>query len=281
MKKFLQATGLIALLAVTFFSTEQTILVVKDMDDIMVELKQKSKAYEVKPQDAIIKEDTIVPGIAGKTVDINKSYVKMKQYGKFDPNLLIYKQLSPAETLDHHYKKFIVGGNTTKRMVSLLFRVSEADEIEKIRNILREKQVAATFFIDGNWLEQHVELLEPLIAEGHTIGNFSYHRNYKDSSFVWIDTIIKRIGKQQQSYCYAEKKEQSVIDVCHLYQDMTIVPTMVLKDQPLTELKKQLKAGSLISLPISDQVEQELPSMIQYIESRGYQLTNLGTHLKE
>lgn len=281
MKKFLQATGLIALLVVTFFSTEQTILVVKDMDDIMIELKQKSKAYEMKPKDAVIKDDTIVPGVAGKTVDINKSYVKMKQYGQFDPKLLIYKPLYPKETLNHHYKKFIIGGNSEKRMVSLLFLVNEEDDIDQVRRILQEKQVAATFFIDGNWLEQHVELLEALIAEGHTIGNLSYHKNYQDSSFVWIDTIIKRIGKQPQSYCYAGKKEQAVIDVCHLYQDMTITPTIILKEQPLTALKKQLKAGSLISLPISDQVEQELPSMIQYIESRGYQLANLGTHLKE
>lgn len=282
MKKFLQATGLIALFVVSFFGTEKTLLVVQDMDDLMIELKQKSNAYKQDAIEAEIEGDTFIPGISGKTVDINKSYVKMKEYGKFNDSLLIYKELLPKETLRKNYRKFVIQGNKEKRMVSLVFLVNEEDDISKVRSILKTKGVKATFFLDGNYLEKHIEDLESMIDEGHTIGNYSYDKDYKDSSFVWIDTIIKRIGKQQESYCYAEGKKQEVMDVCHLYQDITITPTHVLDDSNLiSELKRNLRAGDIISLPISDQVEKELSMVIQYIISRGYKLENLKNHLSE
>lgn len=282
MKKFLQATGLIALFVVSFFGTEKTLLVVQDMDDLMIELKQKSQAYQQKAVEAVVDGDTFIPGVAGKTVDINKSYVKMKEYGKFNDSLLIYKDLLPKETVDKNYRKFVIGGNQEKRMVSLIFLVNEEDDISKIRSILKEKDIRATFFLDGNYLEKHLEEIDAIIKEGHTIGNYSYHQNYKDSSFVWIDTIIKRIGKQKQSYCYAEGKKQDVIDVCHLYQDITITPTHVLEDSsPLSELKRNLSAGDFIALPVTEIIETELPTMIQYIISRGYKLENLATHIEE
>lgn len=282
MKKFLQATGLIALFVVSFFGTEKTILVVQDMDDLMIELKQKSKTYEKKPIEAKIEGNTFIPGIAGSTANINKSYVKMKEYGKFNDSLLIYKKVLPKETIDKNYRKFLIQGNKEKRMISLIFLVNEEDDISKVRSILKDKKTEATFFLDGNYLENHIEELDGMIKEGHTIGNYSYNKNYKDSSFVWIDTIIKRIGKQKQSYCYAEEKKQDVIDICHLYQDITITPTHVLEDGSLlSELKKSLSAGDFIALPISDKVEDELATIIQYIISRGYQLENIETHIEE
>lgn len=281
MKNFLSLLGLMTLFIFSFIYTEQTIMVVKDMDDTMIELKQKSASYNTKPIPAKVTNDTLIPGIAGKKVDINKSYVKIKEYGRFDANLLVYKKELPEINIGNSYDKFIISGNPDKRMVSLIFLVHDQTDLSKIIDILNDKKVKATFFVDGNWLEKQVESLDNLISTGHTIGNLSYNGNYQDSSFVWIDTIITKIGKQDKSYCYSENKDKKVIDICKLYKDATITPNIVIKNNGLTILKRNLKAGSLIAMEINDQTEQELPTYINYIKSKGYKLDNLKNHLEE
>ena len=223
----------------------------------------------------------IVPGLSGKTIDFNKSYVKMKEYGKFNENLLVYKKTLPKETLENNTSKFVIRGNKEKRMVSLIFLVDEEDNINSILSILKKHDTKATFFIDGNWLEKNVEVLDTLIKNHHTVGNLSYHRDYQNSSFVWIDTIIKKIGKQKQSYCYSDNKDTNVIDICHLYQDITVTPNIIVKENPLLEVQKNLSSGSLISLEVNETTEKELSLVIRYIQSRGYQLENLNTHIME
>ena len=281
MKNFFSVLGIITLFVFSFLYTEKTTMVVKEMDDIMIELKAKSKNYEVKPTEAKVEKNTIIPGLAGKTVDINKSYVKIKEYGKFNENLLLYKKILPKETLLSNTDKFVIRGNKEKRMISLIFLVEEKDSIDQVLSILKNKNVKATFFIDGNWLEKYVEKLDEIIKNGHTVGNLSYSKNYEDSSFVWIDTIIKKIGRQKRSFCYSEKKDPKVTDVCHLYQNITITPNIVVNEDPLVEIKKSLTAGSLISMKVNDITENNLSSVIRYIQSRGFSLENLENHIME
>lgn len=281
MKNFFSILGIITLFLFSFFYTEKTKIVVQEMDDLMIELKSRSSRYEKKVTNAVLTDDTMIPGLAGKTVDLNKSYVKMKEYGKFNENLLVYKKTLPKETLQNNTSKFVIQGNKEKRMVSLIFLVEEEDDITKILSILKKYHVHATFFLDGNWLEKNVTLLDQMVKDNHTLGNLSYHRNYQDSSFVWIDTIIKKIGKQKQSFCYSEKKDKTVTDVCHLYQDITIVPNIIIEENPFTEIQKQLTSGSFIALEVNEKVEQELAMLIRYIQSRGYRLENLQNHIIE
>lgn len=281
MKNFFSVLGIITLFVFSFLYTEKTTMVVKEMDDIMIELKAKSKNYEVKPTEAKVEKNTIIPGLAGKTVDINKSYVKIKEYGKFNENLLLYKKILPKETLLSNTDKFVIRGNKEKRMISLIFLVEEKDSIDQVLSILKNKNVKATFFIDGNWLEKYVEKLDEIIKNGHTVGNLSYSKNYEDSSFVWIDTIIKKIGRQKRSFCYSEKKDSKVTDICHLYQNITITPNIVVNEDPLVEIKKSLTAGSLISMKVNDITENNLSSVIRYIQSRGFSLENLENHIME
>ena len=47
-----------------------------------------------------------------------------------------------------------------------------------ILNVLKEEQVKATFFLVGEQMEKHPELLKQIISEGHIVANHSYsHKN--------------------------------------------------------------------------------------------------------
>lgn len=281
MKKILEGIGLLSLVCLSFLYTEKTVNVVKEYDEIMIAIKSENENYKIEAKDATVLDDTIIPGIKGKEVNINESYNKMKRYGKFNNNLLVYKETTPTVSIDDHFDKYIISGNAEKNMISLIFLVEENDTIDTILKILDEKNIKGNFFVDGKWLEKNNDTLVHLIEQGHNIGNLSYNRDYSDSSYAWMDTFIKKVGKQKVGYCYNEVADLTTLKLCSLSKNYTIRPTIVVKNYPLKEIKEQVSAGSIISMPINKTVEKELPTIISYITSKGYTIENLQNHLSE
>lgn len=281
MKRFFEILGFLSLVCFSFFYTEKTIDVVKEVDDIMITLKEQAPKYQVKAENAKIDGKFMTPGISGKIVNLQKSYEEMKHYGKFHPNLLVYDKVSPEISIKNRYDKYIKTGNPKKRQVSFLFVVDEKGNPSPIIEILKEKKVTGTFFIDGSWLEKNQNELVSLIEGKFTVGNYSYRGNYGHESFVWIDTIIKRVGGQKQSYCLVEKENKKALSTCKLQKDYTIYPNIIMKENPYLELTEQVESGSIILMRLDAQVKKELPLMITYLKQKGYEIVNLEQLLEE
>lgn len=281
MKRFFEILGFLSLVCFSFFYTEKTIDVVKEVDDIMITLKEQAPKYQVKAENAKIDGKFMTPGISGKIVNLQKSYEEMKHYGKFHPNLLVYDKVSPEISIKNRYDKYIQTGNPKKRQVSFLFIVDEKGNPSPIIEILKDKKVTGTFFIDGSWLEKNQNELVSLIEGKFTVGNYSYRGNYGHESFVWIDTIIKRVGGQKQSYCLVEKENKKALSTCKLQKDYTIYPNIIIKENPYSELTEQVESGSIILMRLDAQVKKELPLMITYLKQKGYEIVNLEQLLEE
>lgn len=281
MKKFFSLLGLITLFIFSFYYTEKTVSVVKEFDEIMIEIKEVATTKKVKSKNAIIKEDTIIPGKNGLEVDINKSYSKMRKYGKFNESLLYTEEVTPKKTITNNYDKYVISGNPEKRQISFIFLVKNNDDVKKIVDIANKNNVKFNFFIDNDWLEKNNETVLNLINEKHSIGNISNNFNYDDPDFAWIDTVIKRIGKQKTSYCYLEKKDKDTLELCSINKNYTIIPNLILKNNIYTEIKEKVEPGNIISLEINDSVIKELPVVINYLKSKDFTITNLETHLSE
>ena len=281
MKRFFEILGFLSLVCFSFFYTEKTIDVVKEVDDIMITLKEQAPKYQVKAENAKIDGKFMTPGISGKIVNLQKSYEEMKHYGKFHPNLLVYDKVSPEISIKNRYDKYIQTGNPKKRQVSFLFIVDEKGNPSPIIEILKEKKVTGTFFIDGSWLEKNQNELVSLIEGKFTVGNYSYRGDYGHESFVWIDTIIKRVGGQKQSYCLVEKENKKALSTCKLQKDYTIYPNIIMKENPYSELTEQVESGSIILMRLDAQVKKELPLMITYLKQKGYEIVNLEQLLEE
>lgn len=281
MKRFFEILGFLSLVCFSFFYTEKTIDVVKEVDDIMITLKEQAPKYQVKAENAKIDGKFMTPGISGKIVNLQKSYEEMKHYGKFHPNLLVYDKVSPEISIKNRYDKYIKTGNPKKRQVSFLFIIDEKGNPSPIIEILKEKKVTGTFFIDGSWLEKNQNELVSLIEGKFTVGNYSYRGDYGHESFVWIDTIIKRVGGQKQSYCLVEKENKKALSTCKLQKDYTIYPNIIIKENPYSELTEQVESGSIILMRLDAQVKKELPLMITYLKQKGYEIVNLEQLLEE
>lgn len=265
----------------SFFYTEKTANIVKNMDDIMILIKEDMDNYKILAIDAIVSDNNIIPGLSGREVNVDKSYDIMKKVGKYSPNLLIFDKVKPNISFKGNYNKYIIGANKAKKEVSLIFKVNSGDSIDKIKQILDDNKIKATFFVDGNFFEQNNELIMTLIKEDYNIGNMGYDMDYSNNKFSWMNTIITKVGKQDMNFCYTEIDNDITLKKCSLSKSYTIKPNIIVKNNPMMEVKKAINNGSIISFNINDKTITELPLVIKYINSRGYNIVNLTSILEE
>lgn len=256
----------------------------ENMDDIMIHIKEESEKYEEKPVEAIIKENDIIPGIAGRKVNIEKSYRAMKSVGYFNENLLKYEPIYPKDILKENLDHYIIKGNNQKEMVSFLFQIDKnvsLENIEELLNIAKVKKVSFTFFLDGYWFEENNDFVSEIARLNHNIGNLSYNKDYKDSSFLWMNTIIKKITNKKHSYCYIEKENKAYLDVCAMHQNYTIKPSLIIKENPYLTIKEKIQKGDIVNLKITNTLIKELPSILSYLQNKGIKEVTLEELLKE
>ena len=279
MKKTFQIIGLISLTCFSFFITEKTATVVNHMDEIMVEIKEKMNDYKSDAIDATIEDNTIIPGISGKKVNILKSYRNMKSNGYFNDKLFIYDYTKPKVSIETNKDKYIIKGNPNKRMVSFIFTLSGDDNITDILNILNNYKIKATFFVDYVWYKNNNSLIKEMTNLDHIISPLM--EDYTDSDFEWMDMVIKKVNKQGINFCYSKNDNQNNLDFCALKGNYTIRPTIISDKCPLVDIKDKLHPGSLFLLTDNSELKKELSSIIIYIKSKGYSITNLDTHIIE
>ena len=92
-------------------------------------MRQKDPIYEsiaimaeedIQFENAQIKENTIIPGMNGLKVNIDKSFQKMKSFGAFNKYYLIYDQIVPEISLTNNKDKTIIKGNKKKRSIAII-----------------------------------------------------------------------------------------------------------------------------------------------------------------
>lgn len=79
-----------------------------------------------------------------------------------------------AEGLKKYDAYFV--GDADEKVIYLTFDCGyENGNTEAILDALKKHNVSATFFVVGHFVESAPELLKRMVAEGHTVGNHTYH----------------------------------------------------------------------------------------------------------
>lgn len=281
MKKIFSYIGIATILSLSIIISERTTTVVKNIDTLMTEIKEKQLEYNKEPMNAIIEDNTIIPGLYGKKINIQQTYDEMKKIGKFNEKYIKYEQTKPEITLENNYDKYIISGNKEKNTISLIFLLYNDDNVEQIKKTLKKTNTKATFFIDKTWLEKHNKELIELINDGHTIGTLSYNQDYQNIEYTLLNDTLKKQPKQTNNYCYDKNKNIKTLKKCALNKNYTIRPTIIIKDHPLKEIKQKITRGALIELPTNDKTNKELELIIKYVKSKGYNIKNLDDHISE
>lgn len=280
-KKLYQILIVMVLCAFSFFYTEKVVDFIRNSDPIMKSIKEKSSHHEIKPVDAKIEKNKMVPGISGKKVNYKESYKKMKQYGKYNESLTVFESVEPTISIQDYYDKYIQEGSGINNDISLIFVVRQGDDITSILNVLNENAALSTFFVDGLWLENNESLATTLAEEGHELEVLNYNNSYEELYFSSSLNLVNRITNKKPKYCYAEYDNKEVLELCTKLELHTIIPTIKTGNYPFSEIKKRLSKGAIASLPINSSTEIELPTIINYIRQRGYIINTLDNLLNE
>ena len=281
LKKYLSYLGIFILALFSFYYTDQAIDIVKRNDPTMKKIYKDKEKYSVKSVNAILNDDEIIPGINGISVNINKSYQEMKKNNNYDPDMYVFKEISPTVSFLNDYSKYIISGNTLKNKVALVFKTVDYSYLSELVNILNEKDTTATMFIDGTILENNTEKILELSHDGYELENLGYDGKYSLDKFSWTNNLLSSITNINPKYCYTDYKIQEVLDLCSNYNMYTIKPSISVTNYPFITVKHNLESGSIISFNINSDVIKELPSIISYIRQKGYELVNLNSLLTE
>ena len=273
MKKVFKCTLLICLFVFSFFLTDKISDVIKDMDEIMILIKQNKSKYETKSISAKINDDSIIPGISKRIVNINKSYSKMKEYGKYNSNLYSYDYIKPKVSIVDNKDKYINLGLHSKRMVSINFILNDLNYLDEILTILDSNNIKATFFIDEEFLSNNLDLVYNLIKEGYIIGIKNNSSNYK-----WMNTIITKVGKQKNIYCLYNNKK--TIDKCVSIDGYTI-KGITIDNNYYSNIKDNLRSGAIFTFKVKDNLINNLNLIINFIIKKGYIIENIDKHVQE
>lgn len=280
-KPYLTVIGICLLTVFSFYYTNKLIEFSKSKDPIMIEIMKNKDDYNKLSIDALINNNYIIPGSEGLEVDVDKSYTKMKKLGKYNDNLYVYDVVKPTISIKDNYNKFVINGNTTKKEVSLIFKVNDLKKIENINKILFNNNVSATFFIDGNIKDDDINILKILDESNNYFGNLGYNKKYSIKTIKYTNALLDRIDDDNHNYCYVEKDDINVLKTCSEVKMYTIKPMVVSNIFPFTYIKQNLENGKIFSLDTNSYTLKQLDLIIKYVRQKGYDFVTLEEILNE
>lgn len=264
---------------------------------LLDEIKAAAIKLEIKPIDARL--DPVwhaIPGYNGLEVDIDKTFYYAKQLkGRNIP--FIFKEVEPQVGLDDLGAHPIYKGSPHKPIVSIMINVAWGNEyLSSILNTLESENVFATFFLDGSWLKNNVELAKQIKDAGHELSNHAY--SHKDMGDLSDEAARQEIAKTEQllkeqldvdNRWFAPPSghyDQATVNIAAEFNLKTVLWTIDTVDwkhpHPAWIVKKIANAvepGSLILMHPTDSASQALPDMIKHIKSKGLMLGTVSDTL--
>lgn len=279
MKNVMKLVGLFVLIGFSFFYTDRVIEVIKEEDEIMVELTSVMDVYGVLPVNATVLGNTIVPGISGRSINIDKSYKKMKSSGLFNKNLIVYDVVTPVVSINNNKDKFIVRGNSSKNFVSILFVLNDSKYFDKINSIFNGKGVNVNYFVSYSYLINNSTMIKEVINNEF----YSYGDNglYTPDNLLFSNNLISRIRGLEAKYCLTSTMDKDVLNLCSKNNLYTVVPTIVCDNNSYNMVKDNLSSGSIILLDMNQETVNQLATIIDYIRGKGFKIVGLSKLLNE
>lgn len=237
---------------------------INQKDPLMEEIISVKSEYDILPVSATLEEDTIVPGIKGKEIDVNKSYDNMKSGGIFREEALIFRDLYPMDSILNNIDKYIVRGNDNKRKISLLIvlnnsNINKVMEIDNITIFINHKDITTS----------SIKLLKN--KELYTYGDNGV---YDKEMLTSDNALINKLSNNKSSYCLTKQKKEEILNICSKNNMYTVLPNII---GGYYEIKNNLSNGSIILL---DNIN-DIDVIIKYIKSKGYVVVGLNELLSE
>ena len=280
-KKVIEVIFAILLVLFSFYYTEKAIVLLESNDPIMKEIKDKGKSREEEAINAKVEGNYLIPGYNGLVIDLDDSFTKMKGYGSYNEALLVFEEVKPSISIDDYYDKYISSGNGISTNIALVFTIDNNSYIDNLLNILKEMNIVGTFFIDGKFTDNNTSFVVDAVVNGNEVEVLNYDNSYDELLFKASIDKIKTLTSTSPKYCYATYDNEEVLNLCSKLSMHTIIPTLKLDNNIYSNLKGNLRSGSIISIKLTEENVSKLKVVINYIKQRGFNLVTLDTLLNE
>lgn len=312
MNFYLRLGGLGATLVIVFFFLESNpvssyiaqvkqenrpaFFYLNEKDRLRQQIHYQAQKINQEPLDARI--DSVwkaIPGYNGLVVDEKATFHQTWSQKDRTRIRWVLKEQPPRVSLDQIRGEPIYRGNERKKAAALMINVAWGTEhLSGILSVLKEKQVKATFFLDGSWLKKHPAMARQIVAQGHEIGNHAY--SHPLMSQISSDRMEKEIGKTEALIAQylrrhsrwfappAGDMNRKVIEVAEKHRMKTVLWTVDTIDwrksstpeKIIDRVRKGVGNGSLILAHPTDRTLQALPTMIESIRKKGLQLLTVS-----
>lgn len=271
MKEITKIISIVLFFLISVFYTNKSIDILKNNDPIMKQIKNTKEKYTISPINAIINGNEIQSGTYGKEIDYESSYTKMKRYGKYNEALTVLKDTKPTISIEDTYDKYLTKGNSNKRNVSLVFKITDDKNIMELLSLLEKKDVQVTFFIDGTLLENNAKVIKSL--SNHEVEILSYNNKQEETFMTASISYLESLTNREANFCYTENDNEDLLKMCSKNKLHTIKPTLVLKNDIYNNIKKSVEKDIVIT--IDNYQGNNLSSAIDYLKSKGYNLVTI------
>jgi len=267
--KLMRVIGLVTLICFTFFYTEKIIDVSVMQDELMIEINENKENFYIKPINANIVGDTIIPGKIGKEIDIDKSYREMKKVGYYEESLLKFRDIYPEISIYNNYNKYIINGYKYDKKIALLYIIDSDTKFNKIKNY---NNIKLNLFIDSTFLTKNMEIIK--YFNNNELYNYGNKGKYTMENLIISNNIINNKANNNAIYCLFINKDIESLNNCSNNKMLSIIPSI---NGDYNKIKNEIMNGSIILI---NNLE-EINNIIRYINSKGYIISGLSEIIKE
>lgn len=123
---------------------------------------------------------------------------------------------------------------TTQKIVALTFDDGpNPPYTEQLLDVLKENHVSATFFLIGQNVEKHPELVKRIAAEGHQLGNHTYH--HMDLLKADRKLIADEVDRTNQAITAASGITPHLVRPPHGFRDPVVMEMMAERNLKVVE----------------------------------------------
>lgn len=252
MKKIFNFLFTIILLLFSFYYANIVRNFLKNKDPLMQEIKSNQSKYFKEPINALITNNTIIPGISGTKLNINASYQKLKKIKKFDNSSLIIDKVKPNISLTNNIDKYIINGNLNKKNISIIISTNNLDIVKYYEN------TNINFIIDKYFL----------------LDNLNYLNSITNNIIIYQGNLIKN---KRINYCYETNINN--LNICSYYNLYTIIPNIITHDY-YYNVYNTLENGKIFMFYLNSNLD-EFNILLKSINNLNYNLVSIDKLIEE
>ncbi|MFN6261201.1 MAG: polysaccharide deacetylase family protein [Chromatiaceae bacterium] len=192
----------------------------------------------------------------------------------------------------------------SEKVVALTFDDGPTpDKTNQILQILAEEKIPATFFLIGQEVQQHPQLVRQILAAGHQVGNHSFSHQrmiFKSPAFVageieQTDKLLRDSGVDGVIYFRPPYGKKLLVLPWYLMKHHRVSVTWDVAPENFPKIAKdpqalvdytvqQTKPGSIILLHVMydsrQATMQAVPQIIRQLKAQGYRFVTVHELLK-